>query len=167
MRLRALLAAWVALAGAAAGASARDADSSRSASVFTTVGHSEWCPPGTVRLNLDTGRYTVTAPRTWRVCRRPPFRSRVRMAVLAADALAAVQAAYRNALSEGLGNPACQTGVRPRAIVVGNGGTPSLRLTSSGRTMAAPNDFVCWSEAAWRLHRLLNDMFRPRGERAR
>lgn len=160
MHLRAAFLAWPVAAASAAtpvSASAREPGSSRSASVFATVGHSEWCPPGTVRLDLGTGRYTVTAPRTWRTCRRPPYRSRVRTGALAADALAGVRAAYQVAVSEGLGTPACHGG-----IVVGNGGIPSLRLTSSGRTMAPPDDASCWSHAAWRLQRLLNSLFNPR-----
>ncbi|HMG47198.1 MAG TPA: hypothetical protein VK614_07035 [Allosphingosinicella sp.] len=148
-------------------ASGRNADLGYSASVFTTVGHSEWCPPGTVRLNLGAGRYAVRAPRTWRACRRPAFPTRVRTAVLAADELAAVRAAYQRAASEGLAHPACRNGGRPERIVISNGGTPILRLTERARTISPPRDRNCWSDAALRLHRLLNDMFRPRGERAR
>jgi hypothetical protein len=166
MRFRALLAAWVALAGAAASASAREADSSRSASVFTTVGHSEWCSPGTVRLDLGTGRYTVRAPRTWRVCRRPAFPARVGTGVLAGDDLAAVRAAYQRAAAEGLEHSACRNGGRPERIVISNGGTPILRLTERARTISPPHERNCWSDAALHLHRLLNDMFRPRGANA-
>jgi len=167
MRLPALLVALVALAGGAAGAPARDPDSSRSASVFATVGHSEWCPPGNVRLNLGTGRYTVTAPRTWRTCTRPAFRRRVGTGVLAGDDLAAVRAAYGNAVAEGLEYPACRNGGRPDRIVISNGGTTILRLSSRGRTTSPPGNASCWSDAAWRLHRLLEDLFDPGAARGR
>lgn len=167
MRLHALLVALVALAGGAADASARDAGPGRSASVFATVGHSEWCPPGNVRLNLGTGRYTVTAPSTWRTCRRPAFPSRVRTAVLAGDDLAAVRAAYRNAAVEGLEHPACRNGGRPDRIVLSNGGTVTLRLTGRGRTLSPPGNASCWSDAAWALHRLLEDLFDPGAVRRR
>jgi len=166
MRLQALLVAWAAVA-AAAGATAPDTESSRSASVFTTVGHSEWCPPGTVRLDLGTGRYTVRAPRSWRICRRPAYRSRIRTAVLAGGELATVRAAYRRVVSEGLEDPVCRNGGRPERFIISNGGTPILRVTSRGRTVAPPNDRNCWSDAALGLHRLLNDMFGPRGDRRR
>jgi hypothetical protein len=164
MRLQAVIVAWLAAAAVAAGAPAL-ADPGRSASLFGTVGHSEWCPPGTVRVDLGTGRYRVRAPRTWRVCTRPPFRSRIRTGLLAADDLAAVRAAYRDAESAGLANPACRNGGRPETIVISNGGTPTLRLTDRARTVSPPNDPACWSDAAWRLHRLLEDLFNPRSHR--
>jgi hypothetical protein len=143
-------------------ASAAGPDPSRSASVFATVGHSEWCPSGTVRLTLATGRYTVTAPRTWRTCRRPPFRSRVRTGVLPADALTEVRIAYHDAAGLGLDNPACRNGRPPDEVVVSNGGLPTLRLTSRGRTMSPPRDLTCWSEAARHLHGVLENAFNPR-----
>jgi hypothetical protein len=162
--LRAVLVAWLAAAAVAAGASGL-AHPGHSASVFATVGHSEWCPPGSVRVDLGTGRYTVTAPRTWQVCTRPPFRSRIRRGRLGPDDLAAVWAAYRDAESAGLANPVCRNGARPENIVISNGGTPTLRLTDRGRTVSPPNDSSCWSEAAWRFHRLLEDLFNPRSHR--
>jgi hypothetical protein len=148
-------------------ASAPEPGPSRSASVFATVGHSEWCPPGTVRLNLATGRYTVTAPRTWRTCRRPPYRSRVRAAVLAGGALADVRAVYHRAVSEGLEAPACRNGGRPEAVFLGNGGIPAMRLTNGGRTASPPSNPACWSGAARQLHRLLDNSFNPRTDRRR
>lgn len=165
MRLRALFPALVAVVAGAASpihASARDAGPGRPESVFATVGHSEWCPPGTVRLDLGTGRYTVMAPRTWRTCRRPPYRSRVRTAVLPADVLADVRAAYQEAAGLGLDNPACRNGRRPDAVVIGNGGLPTLRLTRGGRTASPPSNLTCWSEAARHLHRVLDNAFNPR-----
>ncbi|MEA3014953.1 MAG: hypothetical protein QOD42_3498 [Sphingomonadales bacterium] len=170
MRLRTAFLAWAVAAASAAApvpASAPEPGPGRSASVFATVGHSEWCPAGTVRLDIGTGRYTVTAPRTWRTCRRPPYRSRVRTAVLAGGDLAAVRAAYRSAVSEGLDNPACRGGVRPDEVVIGNGGMPSLRLTRGGRTLSPPDGLTCWSTAARRLHRILETMFNPRAGRHR
>jgi hypothetical protein len=137
-------------------------DPSHSASVFATVGHSEWCPPGTVRLNLGTGRYTLRAPRTWRACRRPAFRSRIATDVLAAEELAAVRAAYQRAAAAGLMHRDCRNGWRPDLIIISNGGTPVMRLTRRVRTRSPPADLTCWSDAARRLHRALEDMFRAR-----
>jgi hypothetical protein len=167
MHLRAVFGAWLAAAVAVTPmpASAREPGSSRRESVFATVGHSEWCPPGTVRLDLGTGRYTVTAPRTWRTCRRPPYRSRVSTAVLAGDALAAARAAFQEAVSQGLDNPACRNGGRPETLVIGNGGIPTLRVTNGGRTASPPSNMTCWSGAARRLHRLLETTFNPRTDR--
>jgi hypothetical protein len=170
MHLRVVFSA-LAVAAFAAGpthASAPETGRGRPDSVFATVGHSEWCPSGHVRLDLDSGLYTLRAPSSWRVCRRPPFRSRIRQAVLAADQMAAVRAAYRNAVAEGLDNPACRNGLRrPDEVVIGNGGIPALRLTSRGQTLSPPRDLTCWSEAARHLHRVLGNMFNPRTARQR
>lgn len=125
------------------------------ASVFATVGHSEWCPQGHVRLDLATGRYRVTAPWTWRTCRRPAFRSRIRTGLLPADQLAAVREAYRHALSQGLERRDCR-------VVINNGGTPVLRITRRGRTIAAPREEGCWSDPALGLHQVLERLFDPR-----
>jgi len=165
MRIWPLFGLWVTLAAAAPGparASQREAGPRPSASIFATVGHSEWCPAGQVRLNLATGRYTVTAPRTWRTCRMPAFPRRVRTDVLAAADLIAVRAAYYGALSDGLEHPGCRGEGRRPLPVVSNGGLPSLRLANRARTISAPKEMHCWSAAARRLHRMLEDLFAPR-----
>lgn len=163
MRFRASLLALIAAAAAAGPVHAFQR--SGPASVFATIGHSEWCPPGTVRLDLASGRYTVRAPRTWRTCRRPLFPSRVSTATLDPDRLARVRAAWRDAVSEGLESPACRNGGRPEGIILSNGGEPSLRLADRGRALVPPRDVNCWSAAAWRLHRLLEDLFDPDSRR--
>jgi len=132
------------------------------ASVFATVGHSEWCPPGTVQLDLMTRRYTVTAPRTWRNCRRPAFSCRVRTGVLTETEIMPIRVTYDMGIL-GLEHPVCQIGRRPEQIIISNGGTPILRLTDRGRTTSAPNDQTCWSGAASRLRCLLDDLFSPSG----
>jgi len=131
------------------------------ASIFATIGHSEWCPPGTVRLNLATGRYLVRAPRTWLRCRRPAYQGPIRTAVLGAENLAAVRVAWQAAVSEGLEHPSCRNGGQPPGLYLSNGGDPTLRLTARGRTLSPPGNRSCWSDAAWRLHRLLEDLFDP------
>jgi hypothetical protein len=133
-------------------------------SIFATIGHSEWCPAGTVRLDLGTGRYTMRAPARQGSCHRP-FLHRIRMAVLPVEDLARLQAAYARAAAEGLMNPACRTGGQPREVVISNGGTPVMRLTERGRTTSPPGEtLTCWSEAAMQLHDTLEIIFHPRDE---
>ena len=43
----------------------------RTAIVFSTIGHSEWCPAGNVRLDLATGRYAVTPTAPRLICTQP------------------------------------------------------------------------------------------------
>jgi hypothetical protein len=131
-------------------------------SIVASVGHSEWCwPPGTVRLNLATGRYIVTPSPRWRTCRRPVWPRRVRTGILAAGDLAVVRAAYGQARSEGLEDPACRNGGRPPRVVLSNGGDRTLRLIVRRVPIVPPRDEGCWSDAASRLHRVLDDLFRP------
>jgi hypothetical protein len=131
-------------------------------SIVASVGHSEWCwPPGTVRLNLATGRYAVTPSPRWRTCRRPVWPRRVRTGILAGGDLAAVRAAYGQARAEGLEDPACRHGGHPPRVVISNGGDRILRLVVRRVSIVPPHDEGCWSDGASRLHRLLNDLFRP------
>lgn len=130
--------------------------------IEASVGHSEWCRNGTVRLNLATGRYLVRAPRTWLSCRRPAWRRAVSTGILPAGDLRAVREAWRRAEAEGLDNPACRNGGRPPQIVIMNTYPWTLRLTNGRRTSAAPNDLSCWSEAARQFELTLEHLFSPR-----
>jgi hypothetical protein len=151
----------VALAAAAGPAEAAPRETGPLVSVFATIAHSEWCPPGTVRVNFATGRYIVTAPRTWRTCHRPAFPGRITTGVLGARDRAAVEVASAMAATEGLEHPSCRNGGQPGEIYLSNGGDPTLRLTMRGRTLTPPDNRSCWSEAAWQLHRLLRNLFDP------
>src|SRR4051812_4905872 len=73
----------------------------RTAWVFATIGHSEWCPPGDVRLDLTTGRYTLTPRSARRACNqtgrdRPGVAGR-----LGPAGLGAIRSAYRRGVGEG------------------------------------------------------------------
>lgn len=162
---------WMAAAAFGAGgsdlAAAGEPEPGHSGIVFSTVGHSEWCPSGTVRLDLATGRYTVTAPSTWRECRRPPFRSRINAGVLDADELVRARDAYRSVEAEGLEHRACRNGGRPDRIIVSGSRTPILRMINRARTRTAPAEHSCWSDAGLQFRRVLEDLFNPRTARRR
>jgi hypothetical protein len=135
-------------------------------SIVASVGHSEWCwPPGSVRLNLAKGRYAVTPSPRWRTCRRPVWPRRVRTGILAAGDLAAVRAAYGQARSDGLEDAACRNRGQPPRVVIGNGGERTLRLIVRRVSIMPPRNEGCWSDAASRLHRVLDDIFRPPARR--
>jgi hypothetical protein len=131
-------------------------------SIVASVGHSEWCwPPGTVRLSLATGRYSVVPSPRWRTCRRPVSPGRIRTGVLAPGDLAAVRDAWRRASSGGLEDPACSNGGQPPRVIISNGGGRTLSVVQGRMTASPPRNEGCWSDAASRLHRLLDDKFRP------
>src|SRR3954470_18410825 len=74
----------------------------RTAWLFATIGHSEWCPPGNVRLDLVTGLYAVTGRAAQQVCHRRGLERPVVTARLGGARLDALRAAYRRAVAEGL-----------------------------------------------------------------
>jgi hypothetical protein len=127
--------------------------------VFATVGGSEWCPAGNVRLDLRTGHYShvPTAPR--RICGQPGIERPVRVGNLRGEQLEAARSAWRRAQSEGLGRPACRDGRRSDVIVVDNGPRQILLLTSGAESRSAPEDRSCWSEAAAAFHEQLRRIF--------
>ena len=129
--------------------------------VFSTVGQSEWCPAGNVMLDLRTGQYALTQRASRAVCNDPQLDRPVTRGTLTGGQLRLARAAYLRALSEGLENPVCRAGARPDYIVVDNGGTKVLVVTTGSLTLAAPDDLTCWSEAASALKELLDREFSP------
>lgn len=130
----------------------------RTASIFATVGHSEWCPAGNVRLDLTTGEYVLTPAAPRRLCSRPDLERPIRTGRLDAAPLAAIRSAYALAQEEGLDG--CRDGGRPPLIIM-NSGTPILVSTSGARTVATPSDHSCWSMSARSLHHALDNAFEP------
>ena len=133
----------------------------RTAWIFSTVHHSEWCPAGNVRLDLRTGMFAVTPGAPRRLCHKPGLERPVSEGRLSGGTLMAVRAAYLQALGQGLDNPACRDGKRPQDyVVISNGGTPILVVTNGMGSLAAPDDLTCWSHAANALHETLEETFR-------
>jgi hypothetical protein len=83
----------------------------------------------------------------------------MRIGTLRAERLEAVRAAYLRVLTEGLVKPVCRDGGRPEEIVISNGGTPVLVLTTGSETKSAPDSLTCWSEAASALSNALDRIF--------
>jgi hypothetical protein len=113
-----------------------------------------------VRLDLRTGQYAFTARAPRSVCNQARHERPVRTGRLDAGRLAAVRIAYSQVLTDGFISPACQNGRRPDTIVVDNGGTPILVVTTGAWSQTPPDDLSCWSEAANRLQHVLDSTFR-------
>ena len=139
---------------------AEAAASGRTQWLFATVGQSEWCPAGNVRLDLRTGRYAFTARAPRRTCHAPGLERPIVTGRLTGARLAAIRAAAAPIWREGLDDPACRDGRRPQRIVVSNGGTQVLVMTDGRGTLSAPDDLSCWSAAAYDLHARLDEAFR-------
>jgi hypothetical protein len=134
-------------------------------SIGADVALSEWTAPGHVSLDLATGRYALDPqpPRGPAGAARPPTR---RGRLHAAD-LAAIRGAFDTAFTQGLIDPACASGGPPPRIVVSNAATPVLALTRGTRTLTAPGNLGCWTEAANRLQGLLEGRFDAEARRRR
>lgn len=130
--------------------------------IVATVDHSEWCPAGNVRLDLVTGDYDYTPGLgRLRVCNDANVQRPVQHGKLEQEKLFAIQAKYREALAEGLKRKICRDGGQPDEIVIANGGVPILVMATGGRTASAPDDLVCWSQAAEALETALDEAFGP------
>lgn len=158
-----MLTALAALLAAAQPAPSASPTLGRTAWLVATVGHSEWCPPGNLRLDLRSGQYRFAARASRRRCGDPRLERPVRSGTLAAARLAAVRSAYLRVLREGLTRPACRNGGRPDQIVIDNGGTPVLLVATGAATASAPDQLGCWSEAARALSGLLDRLFPAAG----
>ena len=110
-------------------------------------------------LDLRTGEYTLTARAPRRVCHDTLVERTVTRGRLLQPRLKALRAAYARAKAQGLEKPDCQAGRRPNNYVISNGGTPVLVLTSGQRTLSAPDDLSCWSDAADALQSELDQAF--------
>ena len=127
--------------------------------IFSTIAHSEWCPAGNVRLDLRTGEYMLTARAPRRICHDANVERPVNRGRLPQARLNALRAAYSQALAQGLANRECAQGRQPTKFVISNGGTPVLVLTTGQRTLSAPGELSCWSDAADALHAALDHEF--------
>ena len=126
--------------------------------VTASVGISEWGPPGQVRLDLATGRYTLTAA----VPRQGAPLGRSGPGRLDPARLQRVRDVVRAALEGTLSERACNAGEQPPRLVISNAAGPIfLELDASGRRMTAPRDRACWTPGAMHLQRVMDDIFGP------
>lgn len=157
MRLWAAFTAMMAVSACATAGPQPVSNDVRTAVIFGTVGQSEWCPAGNVRVDLETGRYALThrAPRT--VCRDANLERPISEGRLDGAQLRALEQAFQRAVRHGLND--CRAGTRPEDIIVSNGGVPVLVVTDGRGTTSAPTELNCWSDAGRELHRLLDTTF--------
>lgn len=130
-----------------------------SVAIFSTVGHSEWCPAGTAYLDLRTGRYDLMPRAERSICHKPGLERRVKQGTLAVSKLSAIRKAQEEIGAEGLTLKACREGRDPPDIVISNGGRVTLVISDAVHTEAAPENQSCWTDAAWALHRALERAF--------
>lgn len=143
----------VTLSACASAASPGVSEHPATAVIFGTVGQSEWCPAGSVRVDLRTGGYALTARAPREVCQNPDLERPVVEGTLDPTRLRALRQAFQRTTRDGL--DACRGGRRPDDMIISNGGLHILLVTDGRATDAAPSDLSCWTEAAWAMHNLL------------
>lgn len=130
-----------------------------SIAIFSTVGHSEWCPAGTVYLDLRTGRYSLMPRAERSTCHKADVGRRIREGTLTAVQLRAVRKAQEAVQTEGMTLKACREGREPPNLVISNGGRVTLVVSGGTSTEAAPEELGCWTHAAEDLHNALERTF--------
>jgi hypothetical protein len=122
------------------------------AAVFALIDANEWCPGGSVYLDLETGAF-MRHPRPIRAdCRDAGDRAPVEQGRLADSDLRRLRAAYLEARRVGLRREEC-------SLIVTNGGPEALAITAPGFSAVTPDNMGCWSDAAEGLHRELFELF--------
>lgn len=128
-------------------------------SVTATVGWSEWCPPGIVTVDLDDGSFRWLQQLPRQACKAatslPDLRGK-----LPAKGLGAIRDAVRTARTDGLSRQECTNGKPSERIVLSNAAAPYLLTIVEARSgSSAPGDLSCWSDAAFKLQRLMDATF--------
>jgi hypothetical protein len=155
-----MLTMLAALAAAAQQAPPANAASlGQTAWIFSTIDHSEFCPAGNVKLDLRSGRYEPIQGAARKICDEANLERPVKSGKLGANQLARIQEAYLRVLNEGFESKACRNGEKLDHIIVSNGGTPILVLTTGNFSAIAPENLTCWSDSANAFHKLLGKTF--------
>jgi hypothetical protein len=123
-----------------------------SAAVFALLDRNEWCPGGSVYVDLDSGAYMLHARPERRNCSDPDAKRPVEQGKLGKSELQGLRSAYARALGAGLRREPCE-------VVISNGGPEALVVTGSGVSAATPEDEGCWSKEAIDLHAELFRLF--------
>lgn len=127
-------------------------------SLVADVERSEWMPPASLSLDLDSGRYSVKPPPIpWQPKAPKP---QVRTGVLTDEPLAEVRRAFAEVVAKGLSDRKCvAAGGAGYDIVLSNAGVPRMTINAGGRRLSAAAQYGCWTPAASALHRLLEQLF--------
>jgi hypothetical protein len=120
--------------------------------VFALIDSNEWCPGGSVHVDLETGSF-VLYPRIARIdCYNPDARARVERGELSANDLRRLRSDSRKAQRQGLTREPCE-------MMMSNGGREALVITGPAFSDMTPEKEGCWSDAAVALHKTLFELF--------
>jgi hypothetical protein len=128
------------------------AEGQGSGAVFAVMGRNEWCPGGSVYLDLQTGAFMLYPRLTRSACSDRTAPLPVERGTLPLVELQRVRSAYQEARRIGLSRDKCE-------VVISNGGPQMVVITAPGFSARTPEQDGCWSEGANRLHAVLFEVF--------
>lgn len=131
---------------------AQDDDSS--GSVFALIDRNEWCPGGSVYLDLESGSFLLYPRQPRPACADLNSTPAVERGSVAGEDLRILRAAHLEARRAGLEKENCE-------LVVSNGGPEALVITGPAFSAITPENEGCWSDEATALH---NELFRVFGQ---
>lgn len=123
-----------------------------SGAVFALLDENEWCPAGSVYVDLQTGEFMLH-PRLQRPnCYDASSVAEIEKGKLGSDDLDRLRKAVAKAVASGLRRKPC-------SIIIHNGGPRQLVITLPGYSATTPDDLGCWSKEAGELHDELFGIF--------
>lgn len=123
-----------------------------SAAVFALLDSNEWCPGGSVYLDLKTGSFLLYPRLARPACANPQYQPAVEHGTLGTAPLERLRSVYSKARHAGLRRGQCD-------LVISNGGPQALVITAPGFSATTPEELGCWSQEATSLHRELFEIF--------
>jgi len=120
--------------------------------VFAMIDQNEWCPGGSVYLDLHTVSYMMYPRQARPACADQEFSPAIEHGILDPARLGAIQDAYLEARRAGLKRKDCE-------LVISNGGPQAVVITAPGYSAATPEELGCWSTEATALHDRLFEAF--------
>ena len=113
--------------------------------LIASVQHSEWAEANRLRLDLETGAYSIAPGRWTSTKRRGQRRGRRVVGALSPETLAPLRAAFDAVAGSELVNAQCLATPRKDRgrIIISNGGEKTLNLQSGGRWQRADGELEC------------------------
>ena len=130
-------------------------DDGSSGAVFALIDKNEWCPGGSVYLDLESGSFLLYPRQSRAASADPDAKPAVEQGTVAVGDLRSLRAAYLEARRAGLEKEECE-------LVVSNGGPEALVITGPALSAKTPENEGCWSDEAMALH---NELFHMFGQR--
>ena len=132
----------------------------QSGAVFALIDSNEWCPGGSVYLDLKTGSFLLFPRLSRPSCADSSSNVAVERGTLPPLVLNRLRPILAEARRAGLQRDRCD-------VVVSNGGPETLAITTPGFSDKTPDELGCWSEEATALHREIFGIFGKKRAAAR